>query len=47
MVALSLRMAAHTTGYLHVQTNPQLSYSTHKTVKNAESEPHALRIVFL
>jgi hypothetical protein len=38
MVGLSLRMAPHTTGYLHVQTNPKLSYSTQKTIKNAESQ---------
>jgi hypothetical protein len=38
MVGLSLRMAPHTTGYLHVQTNPKLSYSTQKTIKNAKSE---------
>jgi hypothetical protein len=31
-------MAPHTTGYLHVQTNPKLAYSAQKTVKNAESE---------
>ncbi|KAK4237530.1 hypothetical protein C8A03DRAFT_15944 [Achaetomium macrosporum] len=36
MVGLSLRIAPHTTGYLHVQTNPKLAYSTVKTVKNAE-----------
>ncbi|KAL2255980.1 hypothetical protein VTK26DRAFT_2396 [Humicola hyalothermophila] len=36
MVALSIRIAPHTTGFLHVQTNPKFAYSTHKTVKNAE-----------
>ncbi|KAH6847571.1 hypothetical protein B0I37DRAFT_354298 [Chaetomium sp. MPI-CAGE-AT-0009] len=36
MVGLSLRIAPHTTGYLHVQTNPKLAYSTEKTIKNAE-----------
>lgn len=38
MVGLSLRFAAHTTGFLHVQTNPKLAYSTPKTIKNAERE---------
>jgi hypothetical protein len=38
MVGLSLRIAPHTTGYLHVQTNPKLAYDTQKTIKNAESE---------
>ncbi|KAK4464317.1 hypothetical protein QBC42DRAFT_263515 [Cladorrhinum samala] len=36
MVGLSLRMAPHTSGCLHVQTNPKLAYSTQKTIKNAE-----------
>ncbi|OIW28149.1 aldolase [Coniochaeta ligniaria NRRL 30616] len=36
MVQLSLGFAPHTTGYLHVQTNPKWSYSTDKTVKNAK-----------
>ncbi|KAL2174831.1 uncharacterized protein P884DRAFT_279767 [Thermothelomyces heterothallicus CBS 202.75] len=36
MVNLSLRMAPHTTGYVHVQTNPKLAYSAEKTAKNAE-----------
>ncbi|KAK4246583.1 hypothetical protein C7999DRAFT_42004 [Corynascus novoguineensis] len=36
MVNLALQIAPHTTGYLHVQTNPKLAYSTQKTVKNAE-----------
>lgn len=38
MVNLSLRMASHTTGYLHVQTDPRLAYSTQRTIKNAESK---------
>jgi hypothetical protein len=44
MVGLSLRMAPHTTGYLHVQTNPKISYSTQKTIENAESEQTDLEI---
>ncbi|KAK0736025.1 hypothetical protein B0T21DRAFT_366149 [Apiosordaria backusii] len=36
MVGLSLGIASHTTGCLHVQTNPKLAYSTSKTIKNAE-----------
>jgi len=36
MVQLSVSFAPHTTGYLHVQTNPKWSYSTGKTIKNAE-----------
>ncbi|KAK4159440.1 hypothetical protein QBC43DRAFT_222016 [Cladorrhinum sp. PSN259] len=36
MVGLSLRMAPHTTGFLHVQTNPKHAYSAEKTIKNAE-----------
>ncbi|KAH8906408.1 aldolase [Coniochaeta sp. PMI_546] len=36
MVQLSVSFAPHTTGYIHVQTNPKWSYSTDKTVKNAE-----------
>ncbi|KAK4149933.1 hypothetical protein C8A00DRAFT_37464 [Chaetomidium leptoderma] len=36
MVGLSLRIVPHTTGYLHVQTNPKLAYSIQKTIKNAE-----------
>ncbi|KAG5974837.1 hypothetical protein E4U55_008032 [Claviceps digitariae] len=35
MVQLQLRFANHTTGFLHVQTNPKLSYSTEATVQNA------------
>ena len=37
MVGLSLRIAPQTMGYLHVQTNPKLAYSTQKTIRNAES----------
>jgi hypothetical protein len=36
MVGLSVRIAAYTTGYLHIQVNPKLSYSTSKIIKNAE-----------
>ncbi|KAK4176588.1 putative transaldolase [Triangularia setosa] len=36
MVNLSLRIASHTTGCLHIQTNPKLAYSTSKTIRNAE-----------
>ncbi|KAL2163322.1 hypothetical protein VTH06DRAFT_5379 [Thermothelomyces fergusii] len=36
MVSLALRMAPHTTGHVHVQTNPNLAYSANKTVRNAE-----------
>ncbi|KAK4121955.1 aldolase [Parathielavia appendiculata] len=36
MVGLSIRLAPHTTGYLHVQTNPKSAYSAQKTVTNAE-----------
>ncbi|KAK4102394.1 aldolase [Parathielavia hyrcaniae] len=36
MVDLSVQIAPYTTGYLHVQTNPKLSYSAQQTVKNAE-----------
>ncbi|KAG6009190.1 hypothetical protein E4U21_003043 [Claviceps maximensis] len=35
MVQLQLRFANHTTGFLHVQTNPKLCYSTRATVQNA------------
>lgn len=38
MVQLSVSFAPHTTGYIHVQTNPKWSYATDKTVKNAESK---------
>ncbi|KAH6609074.1 transaldolase [Trichoderma cornu-damae] len=36
MVKLQLLIAPHITGYLHVQTNPKLSYSRDGMVKNAE-----------
>ncbi|KAK4197387.1 putative transaldolase [Triangularia verruculosa] len=36
MVNLALLIAPHTTGCLHIQTNPKLAYSTSKTIKNAE-----------
>lgn len=35
MVSLSLRMAPHVKGFVHVQTNPSYSYSTSKTIENA------------
>jgi hypothetical protein len=36
MVKLQLLIAPYVTGYLHIQTNPKLSYSQTATVKNAE-----------
>ncbi|KAK4227328.1 hypothetical protein QBC38DRAFT_196531 [Podospora fimiseda] len=36
VVALSLRMAPHTSGFVHVQTNPKWANSTEKTIKNSE-----------
>ncbi|KAH6877125.1 hypothetical protein B0T10DRAFT_497074 [Thelonectria olida] len=36
MVKLQLIIAPHVTGYVHVQTNPKLSYDTTATVENAE-----------
>ncbi|KAL6888028.1 hypothetical protein GGI43DRAFT_416946 [Trichoderma evansii] len=36
MVKLQLLIAPHVTGYLHVQTNPNLSYSQTGTVNNAK-----------
>ncbi|KAM0466730.1 hypothetical protein ACHAPV_000236 [Trichoderma viride] len=36
MVKLQLLIAPHVTGYLHVQTNPKLSYSQTGTVNNAK-----------
>ncbi|RFU76980.1 transaldolase [Trichoderma arundinaceum] len=36
MVKLQLLVAPHITGYVHVQTNPKLSYSQDGMVKNAE-----------
>ncbi|PYI06097.1 transaldolase [Aspergillus sclerotiicarbonarius CBS 121057] len=41
MISLSLKIAPHITGYIHIQTNPYYSYSTEKTIANA------LRIVKL
>lgn len=35
MISLSLRMAPHIKGFVHVQTNPSYSYSTSKTIENA------------
>ncbi|CAD6593051.1 MAG: hypothetical protein ASARMPREDX12_006678 [Alectoria sarmentosa] len=35
MISLSLRMAPHIKGFVHVQTNPSYSYSTTKTIENA------------
>lgn len=35
MIKLQLLMAPDVTGYVHVQTNPKLSYSTRETLKNA------------
>lgn len=37
MVLLSLQFTPYLKGYCHIQTNPRWSYSTQKTVKNAES----------
>lgn len=37
MVRLALEIVPNLSGYSHIQTNPLWSYSTHKTVKNAES----------
>jgi transaldolase len=37
MVGLMSQFAPSLTGYMHVQTNPKWSYSTEKTIKNAES----------
>ncbi|KAJ6786809.1 hypothetical protein PWT90_03860 [Aphanocladium album] len=36
MIKLQLSFLPLTTGYVHVQTNPKLSFSTTKTVKNAQ-----------
>ncbi|KAB8076452.1 transaldolase [Aspergillus leporis] len=35
MVKLSLRIAPHIRGYVHIQTNPYYSYSVEKTIVNA------------
>ncbi|KAJ3491894.1 hypothetical protein NLG97_g5506 [Lecanicillium saksenae] len=36
MIKLQLSFLPFTSGYVHVQTNPKLSFSTEKTVKNAQ-----------
>ncbi|KAI9739520.1 MAG: hypothetical protein M1834_006236 [Cirrosporium novae-zelandiae] len=36
MVKLSLKIVPHLTGHAHIQTNPMNSYSTEKTVKDAQ-----------
>ncbi|KJK78373.1 hypothetical protein H634G_06546 [Metarhizium anisopliae BRIP 53293] len=36
MVKLQLRLIQHVTGFIHVQTNPKLAYSTASTVENAK-----------
>lgn len=36
MIRLSLRMVSHVKGFVHVQTNPLYSYSTSKTIENAQ-----------
>ncbi|GKZ32198.1 hypothetical protein AbraIFM66950_001391 [Aspergillus brasiliensis] len=41
MISLSLKIAPHITGHIHIQTNPYYSYSTQQTIANA------LRIVKL
>lgn len=38
MVKLQLAFLPHTTGYVHVQTNPKLCFSTGATLKNATSK---------
>jgi hypothetical protein len=38
MVKLQLQFIPSITGYVHIQTNPKLSYSVSQTVENAESE---------
>ncbi|OOF90373.1 hypothetical protein ASPCADRAFT_135222 [Aspergillus carbonarius ITEM 5010] len=35
MLSLSVKIAPHITGYIHLQTNPYYSYSTEKTIHNA------------
>lgn len=37
MVRLALKIAPHLTGRVHIQTNPYYSYSTEKTILNAQS----------
>lgn len=44
MVKLQLEFIPHTTGYIHIQTNPKLSFSAAATVQNAESEHPDLRL---
>ncbi len=36
MVKLQLLIAPNVTGYVHVQTNPKLSFSTAGTINNAK-----------
>ncbi|ETS73126.1 hypothetical protein PFICI_15071 [Pestalotiopsis fici W106-1] len=36
MVKLALRIVPYLTGYSHIQTNPQYSYNTQKTIENAK-----------
>jgi hypothetical protein len=38
MVKLQLLIIPNLAGFIHVQTNPLLSYSTEGTIKNAESK---------
>lgn len=45
MVKLQLLIAPHVSGYLHVQTNPKLSYSQTGTVNNAKSMRESSRNV--
>ena len=48
MIGLSLRIAPHITGCIHVQTNPKLAYDTQRTIKNAESRSYCQPpIIFL
>lgn len=42
MVKLQLLIVPNVTGYVHIQTNPKLSYSTEGTISDAYSKPHAL-----
>lgn len=44
MISLSLRMGPHVKGYVHVQTNPSYSYSTPKTIQNAQRKQHHLHM---
>ena len=44
MVKLQLEFIPYTTGYVHIQTNPKLSYSASETVENAESEQASLSL---